>query len=247
MKFMLFLFLFLAISQSICQSTSPDSAKTEQTLKPRITPVNEIQVGKINCTNVLLYDVLLQLNTNTKVAFGIEDRVNTTTIPNTHTLGALRVMLRTTANEDLKTFLGDLSTKYPILKWDVEEGIIVISAKDVKDNPLNKTVTAFSTHGTFSDCLHDMSHHGFGFGTTLGTGVLVSGSLPCDLEVPTQRRASEVLSMLTAQYGITWYASVADDNTPIDIGNGSGGVIHTSIDRLKVALRRSVVPRLVSE
>lgn len=210
-----------------------------------IASLDTVKVGDIQATNVLLSDFLTKLSENTKIAFCWENRYDQRA--SVDTLGHLQIDLETKPTDDVQTVLQRIQSRYPLVRWRIEEGIVVISATDINPVPLDGIVRPFTISATVHDIVWYLDTHVPGL---LADTTYISGMYPSkaaySLEFDADTTASRVLSRLTRDYGIRWYASVRDHGQALEIPGGPNGQpTKTTTGRVTLMFHQGPTPQLV--
>jgi hypothetical protein len=212
----------------------------------KLVRLDTVKVGEIQANNLPLSEFLAKLSNNTKVAFCWENRYDEK-VP-ADTLGGLRINIEIRPTDDVQTVLQRIQDAYPLVKWRIEEGIVVISAADIVPVPLSATVKPFAINGTVNDVLWYLNTHVPGL---LADTIYVSGNYSRKekyaLAFSSDTTASQVLSRLTRDYGIRWYASVRDHGQALEMRDGPNGtVLQTgTTGRVTLMFHQGSVPLLV--
>jgi hypothetical protein len=209
----------------------------------KVERLEDVKVGELQVNDVLLSEFLLKLSDNTKIAFCVENRKDETV----DSLGGLRLNLEIRSADDVQTVLQRIHAKYPIVRWRIEEGIVVISAADIQSDPLNGMLGPFSISATVGELVRYLNFHVTGL---LADTLEVAGMYPTktaySLMFDSDAKASQVLSRLTRDSGIRWYASIRDHGMSLEIPDGPNGQpVKTTTGRVSLMFGRGPIPLLV--
>jgi hypothetical protein len=210
-----------------------------------VKELSQVSVGEIQAANVLLSEFLNELSENTGIAFCWENRYDNATPADT--LGTLRISLAIAPTDNVQRILQRIQDSYPVVRWRIEEGIVVISAADIDPVPLNGVLKPFRISATVHDIVLYFDTHVPGL---LADTTYISGMYPSkeaySLKFDEGPTASQVLSRLTRDHGIRWYASVGDHSQALEIPDGPNGqATKTTTGRVTLTFHQGPVPLLV--
>lgn len=205
--------------------------------------LDAVHVAPAQVVNTPLNVFLSRLSAETNIGFCAESRE----VNGNSTLGNFNINLPLYADDTLKTVLDRLHRSYPAVAWSIQSGAVIISSKDIKDNPLDLPLKPFSFKGTLHEFVLYLDSMVPGL---MMDSVEMSGmydrSAVYKLQTSSKMRVKEALGLITSTYGVRWNAVIRDEGILLEIPGGPDGKnTRASAGRVTVVFARGPIPQKV--